>query len=1208
VWVVFGTVALGATALVVAAATPAFALPPTITSISPAFGTWQGGVAVTVTGTNFTTVPDTTVDFGGIPGTVTAVSPTSITVTSPANPSTAAGTSVPVTVTNSNGSTGNVTSMVMGVTWTSGSTCLTGATFVAADVGQTVTGGTGLPAGALITDVGVAPCAAGNAVINAPTTAAQAAVTVTLTLSFSYPNCTFNGQIAGAVLQVTPGSSTVPISCSRLQGAASFVMALVSPMAGIAVFPSGGLVSGDQSLIMNNSPTLPPSKSSDSSGNMSINLPVPVKTHGGNPGATATDGDGTCPPSQNQVNQGELDCAVAVANLSGVNFGNALLEYPGQPSPQTPTLVLSPTGSSTTTVTATGTGWWGAASGNAIPAANIRIGCTGTNPCTGGVAALSSTLTILPPTYFVTCSTTTCTGVFTPARLTGTFNTGGASGTIAVDEPTHEPRPCVAPANCFPGNGPGRTDTATVSSGSATVLDASVQATDTGDPVSGTGIPPGTFVGTVTVGTSFLLSSSSTSQVNVNASANGSSVVIGTTVEATASSALPAATATGTGYSTWLGNVPNQAISNSADAPNGNQFWQPAAGVDSTGSLTYSVALPAATTLSAATETWNTSFAPPTGYNIQTSTDNGLTFTTQVTVTGNTLSTRSDVFAGGQVTGVTNIRLSGITGFASSACGGCGWSGIALIKFGWDGHGVTFPLATSPNTTPFRVESRTTPQFNQPIITNLTGVGVAGTTVYGYKVTAVTGNGETLASTEKTITNGNATLSATNFNALFWSAVPGAVSYNVYGRTAGSELFLASVPASSTTCLPDTAPVPPCFSDTGAAAPVQPGPPTAGTVESNALNNPANQGFWWQPTSAATAGASYEVDLGAPTALSSVTPSWSFFFSPPSAYEIDTSTNGTTWTPQFTTTTNLSRSVTDAFPGGQVTASYLRLVINAPFPAPCGGCAYAGLALVQLTWNGVAATGTATPPLSTLLPQAYYPATLPNSTTANTTSTWDVPNMPRSPNNGLFGGSGGRVVGGSTTCCSTTSGSTTVTAVSGTPFTVGNMPTGDVGRPVSGVGIPPGDFITAVASATSITLNVAATATNSGVVLTLGGGTWWQPAGASGNAGNLTYAVALPNPQTVSNVSASWINTSFCPLIFTTCTGFQAINYQIFTSPDGTQNSWTMCANVSGNASFTRTDACAGTGVRYIEFLITSWNASTPFGGFGPALNSVLIT
>jgi hypothetical protein len=158
---------------------------------------------------------------------------------------------------------------------------------------------------------------------------------------------------------------------------------------------------------------------------------------------------------------------------------------------------------------------------------------------------------------------------------------------------------------------------------------------------------------------------------------------------------------------------------------------------------------------------------------------------------------------------------------------------------------------------------------------------------------------------------------------------------------------------------------------------------------------------------------------------------------------------------------------------------------------------------------------------------------------------------------------------------------------------------------VSGLGIPPGDFITAVNSPTSITVNVAATATNSGVALALGGGSWWQPAGASGNTGNLTYAVALPNPQIVNNVSASWLNASFCS--GAGC-GFQPINYQIFTSPDGTQNSWTACATVTGNTSNTTSDSCSATGVKYVEFLITSWNAPTPFAGYGPALNSVFIT
>jgi hypothetical protein len=1259
---------LGALLVVGIQATPAFAAVPTVTSISPAFGTWQGGVVMTITGTNFTTIADTTVDFGTIPGTVTAVGATSITVTSPANPSTAAGTSAPITVINSNG-TSVPTSTVASVTWVSGSTCLNG-TFASGNIGSTITGGTGLPANAVITNVGgsrvdatgvtvtngsdnvldthilasdqgrpvsstvagaipantfvgtvtagasfllsssptsqvnvnagaaattvTVGCASPNATISAPTTAAQSTgATMTVTLSVTYPNCTFNSQVAGAVLTVVPGASTVPITCSKLQGGASFVMALVSSVAGV-VTPFS--VSADESLIMNNSPALPPSQSSDPSGNMSINLAVPAKTTGGNPPSTAADPDGTCPPTQFTVNQGLFTCAVAVANLSGVNFGNALLEYPGQLSPQTPTLALSQAGSSATTISATGNGWWGTGPASSdIAASRIRIGCTGT-PCTGGVTALTSNLKVSSAAYAITCSTTLCTGNFQPTRLTGTFTIPtGATGTVAIDQPTREPAPCnPATQNCFGGNGPGRTDTATVTSGSATVLDSSIQASDVGDVVSGTGIPAGTFVGTVTAGTSFLLSSSATSQVNVNATASGTSVVIGTSAEATAPG-VATATASGTGVATWLGNDPNNAIANSSDSPDPGQWWQPVAAA--TAPLTYTVSLPAATTISATQESWFQGMAPPTGWTVDTSTTGPTgTFTTQLTVAGNTAKSRTDVFPNGQVTGVNAIRLSGITGFGAP-CSGCGWAQIALVKFGWDGHGVVFPQAMSPNTTPWNGggASPVNPtQFNQPIITTLTGVGVAGTTTYGYKVTALNGNGESLASTEKTITNGNATLSASNFNALFWDPVPGAASYNVYGRTAASETFLANVPASATTCAPDTAPIPPCFSDTGAATPVPgAGPPTAGTLPSNALNNPNNAAFFWQPTSAAAAGASYEVDLGSPTVLDSATPSWFPGFVPPSAYEIDTSTNGSTWTPQFTTTTNTSKSATDVFPAGQVTANYVRVVINAPFPA--AGTGFAGVALNQFSWNGVAATPSATPPSSSLNPQGYYPATLPNSATANTTSTWNT----NSQNNGLFGGSGGRILSGATT----TSGSVTVT---GTGFLAT-----DVGRPIGGLGLPPGDWVTTFTSATSINVNAAATSTNTGVVLQVGGNGWWQPAGASGNTGNLVVAYDLGFPRTVNSVTTNWLNSTFCPG-HGTCTGFEGVNYSIFTSPNGTQNSWTLCKAVTANAAFTTVDTCttAATGAQYVEFQITSWNSTTPFSaadGYGPAFNSLSI-
>jgi hypothetical protein len=63
--------------------------------------------------------------------------------------------------------------------------------------------------------------------------------------------------------------------------------------------------------------------------------------------------------------------------------------------------------------------------------------------------------------------------------------------------------------------------------------------------------------------------------------------------------------------------------------------------------------------------------------------------------------------------------------------------------------------------------------------------GTGGSTTWGYKVTAFSDTGETLASTETQIADGNATLSATNHNLVSWAAVAGAVKYGLYRITAG---------------------------------------------------------------------------------------------------------------------------------------------------------------------------------------------------------------------------------------------------------------------------------------------------------------------------------------------------------------------------------------------------------------------------------------
>jgi adhesin/invasin len=79
------------------------------------------------------------------------------------------------------------TSTRAGVTWTANSPTLTATTgtFLASDVGSSVAGGTGLPLGALITNV---TTDGASATINAPTTAAQTTA-VSLTLTKTLQNC-----------------------------------------------------------------------------------------------------------------------------------------------------------------------------------------------------------------------------------------------------------------------------------------------------------------------------------------------------------------------------------------------------------------------------------------------------------------------------------------------------------------------------------------------------------------------------------------------------------------------------------------------------------------------------------------------------------------------------------------------------------------------------------------------------------------------------------------------------------------------------------------------------------------------------------------------------------------------------------------------------------------------------------------------------------
>lgn len=102
-------------------------------------------------------------------------------------------------------------------------------------------------------------------------------------------------------------------------------------------------------------------------------------------------------------------------------------------------------------------------------------------------------------------------------------------------------------------------------------------------------------------------------------------------------------------------------------------------------------------------------------------------------------------------------------------------------------------------------------QISTPTGLTVTPTGATGSSKYSYRVAAYNLTGETLACVSVQITNGNATLSASNYNALAWSAVTGAVGYNIYGRKPSSENGVGETKLASVTAL--------AYNDTGVDTP-----------------------------------------------------------------------------------------------------------------------------------------------------------------------------------------------------------------------------------------------------------------------------------------------------------------------------------------------------------------------------------------------------
>ncbi len=85
--------------------------------------------------------------------------------------------------------------------------------------------------------------------------------------------------------------------------------------------------------------------------------------------------------------------------------------------------------------------------------------------------------------------------------------------------------------------------------------------------------------------------------------------------------------------------------------------------------------------------------------------------------------------------------------------------------------------------------------LSAPTTPSVTPTGTTGSTAWYYVITALNSEGETTGSGVGVTTVGNAVLSGSNYNALAWTAVSGAVSYNVYRsatNVAGSFHLIAN--------------------------------------------------------------------------------------------------------------------------------------------------------------------------------------------------------------------------------------------------------------------------------------------------------------------------------------------------------------------------------------------------------------------------------
>ena len=153
---------------------------------------------------------------------------------------------------------------------------------------------------------------------------------------------------------------------------------------------------------------------------------------------------------------------------------------------------------------------------------------------------------------------------------------------------------------------------------------------------------------------------------------------------------------------------------------------------------------------------------------------------------------------------VTNQNALGCASFHNGVCESRGF-GLGLNEVFTKPSAGVVKLGGSYNYATMQVGRLTITGIADPSAPTVVATGTTGSTAYGYKVACESADGTTTAaSTEATIADGNATLSATNYNAISWTLPSGARQCKVYRTTGGAAQGYIATVIAPTVALNDT--------------------------------------------------------------------------------------------------------------------------------------------------------------------------------------------------------------------------------------------------------------------------------------------------------------------------------------------------------------------------------------------------------------------